>query len=144
MNNPNLGKVGRHFQPGQSGNPSGKPKGTPNRSTIAKKILEMPCIIPDNLYDILLGIYPDLNRNTTIENLATLVQASKAISRADVNSYKAVMDSAYGAPKQAIEMETIEPGPAIDYDDLSESALQEIINLQNKTKKPSFEDDELF
>lgn len=144
MNNPNLGKVGRHFKPGQSGNPAGKPKGTPNRSTIAKKILEMPCVIPDELYDILIGIYPDLNRKTTIENLATLVQASKAISRADVNSYKAVMDSAYGAPKQSIELESIEPTDIIDYDQLSESALEEIMNLQNKNKSSTFEDDELF
>ncbi len=69
------------WQPGQSGNPGGKPKGARNRSTILRELL-------------------DVNDQELKMHQA---QIDKAIEQKDTNAYKAVLDSAYGAPTQQIE-----------------------------------------
>lgn len=69
------------FQKGESGNPAGRPKGARNRSTIVRELLE-------------------LNENELKMHLA---QIKKAIEKEDTNAYKAVLDSAYGAPKQTTD-----------------------------------------
>lgn len=142
MANPNIGKVGRHFLPGQSGNPGGRPAGSKNRSTIAREVLDMPCDIPDEIFEKLLPYYPALTRKTTIEKLATLVQMARAIKKEDVNSYKAVLDSSYGGVKQSIEMEVNDVTDEIDYSELSEAALEEIANLKKKQPAPEFDQDD--
>ncbi len=91
------------FEIGQSGNPAGKIPGTKNRSTIARKILEMRGLLPQATYEKLKEVYPELTQQMTAEEMATLVQLVQAITKGDVNAYKAVMDSAYGAPKQEID-----------------------------------------
>lgn len=145
MRGDNLIGLGRRFKPGESGNPAGKPKGTKNRSTVARKVLEMPCFIPDDIYEKLIQVYPDIQRQTTIEDLATLVQMARAIKKEDVNSYKAVLDSSYGGVKQSIEMEVNDVTDEIDYSELSEAALEEIANLKKKQPEPDFgENDDLW
>lgn len=85
-------------------NPNGRPKGTRNRSTIAKMVLSMKAGVPSNkLMEKVRELYPNLPKKLTIEELSTLVQMTKAINAGDTQAYKAVMDSAYGAPK--VEME---------------------------------------
>lgn len=69
------------FKAGQSGNPNGRPKGKRNRSTILKELL-------------------DLNDQELKMHQA---QIEKAIELKDTNAYKAVLDSAYGAPVQQID-----------------------------------------
>jgi Arc/MetJ-type ribon-helix-helix transcriptional regulator len=69
------------FQKGESGNPAGRPKGAKNRSTIVRELLE-------------------LDENELKMHLA---QIKKAIEKEDTNAYKAVLDSAYGAPKQTTD-----------------------------------------
>lgn len=69
------------FKKGESGNPAGRPKGAKNRSTIVRELLE-------------------LNENELKMHLA---QIKKAIEKEDTNAYKAVLDSAYGAPKQTTD-----------------------------------------
>ena len=91
------------FQPGKSGNPSGKLPGTKNRSTIARKVLEMRALFADEMFDKLQQQYPEITKQMTVEEIGTVVQAHKMISEGDTNAYKALHDSAYGAPKQETE-----------------------------------------
>ena len=87
------------FEQGESGNPNGRPKGSKNRSTIAKKWLEVNQSLKN----------PLTNETETMsqEDLMTLALIKKA-REGDVNAYKALMDSGYGAPVQQVIQETIE------------------------------------
>ena len=79
---------------GESGNPNGRPKGSKNRSTIAKKWLE----VNQSLKNPLTGE----NETMSQEDLMTLALIKKARD-GDVAAYKALMDSGYGAPLQQID-----------------------------------------
>jgi hypothetical protein len=94
--------IGKGFKPGQSGNPDGRAIGSKNRSTIARKILEMRSILPAERMTALKAQFPEITDNMTVEEIMTIVMAEGAMS-GDDKSYKAVMDSAYGAPKQEID-----------------------------------------
>jgi hypothetical protein len=87
------------WEKGESGNPNGRPKGSKNRSTIARQWLE----VNQNLKNPLTGE----NENMSQEDLMTLALIKKA-REGDVNAYKALMDSGYGAPVQQIEQTNIE------------------------------------
>lgn len=81
----------------------GRPLGVKNRSTIARKILSMSAIMPDETFAQLKESFPDIEQRMTTEEIATIVMLGAAIAKKDVNAYKAIMDSAYGAPKQEVE-----------------------------------------
>jgi hypothetical protein len=83
---------------GESGNPAGRPKGSKNRSTIAKHWLE----VNQTLKNPLTGEQETMSQ----EDLMTLALIKKARD-GDVNAYKALMDSGYGAPLQQID-QTVE------------------------------------
>lgn len=87
------------WQKGESGNPAGRPKGAKNRSTIARKWLE----VNQSLKNPLTGE----NETMSQEDLMTLALIKKA-REGDVNAYKALMDSGYGAPVQQIEQTLME------------------------------------
>ena len=92
---PNKENIEKHeFKKGESGNPNGRPKGSLNRSTIAKYWLE----VNQNLKNPLTGE----NETMSQEDLMTLALIKKA-REGDVNAYKALMDSGYGAPKQTTD-----------------------------------------
>lgn len=91
------------FQPGQSGNPNGRPVGTKSRATIARKVLEMNIIVPENMMEHIKTVFPDIEDRMSVEEIATIAMISNAITKGDVNSYKSVMDSAYGTPKEQVE-----------------------------------------
>ncbi|WP_018622108.1 DUF5681 domain-containing protein [Spirosoma luteum] len=93
------------FQPGQSGNPSGKKPGTKNRTTTVRELLELARGLPDHLK----SEFPEFEK-VTYEELITLAQLNRAAD-GDTIAYKAVMDSAYGAPKQATEHTGPDGGP---------------------------------
>lgn len=97
--------IGKGFKPGQSGNPSGKPPGTKNRSTIARKVLEMRGLLSKGRMEGLKAKFPEVTDSMTVEEIMTIVMAENAIT-GDDKAYKAVMDSAYGAPKQDIDHTT--------------------------------------
>ena len=82
------------FKKGESGNPNGRPKGSLNRSTIAKYWLE----VNQNLKNPLTGE----NQTMSQEDLMTLALIKKARD-GDVGAYRALMDSGYGAPKQTTD-----------------------------------------
>jgi hypothetical protein len=98
------------FKKGESGNPNGRPKGTKNRSTIARQWLE----VNQSLKNPLTGE----NETMSQEDLMTLALIKKARD-GDVGAYKALMDSGYGAPVQQIEQQQTTV-------DLSELTTEEI------------------
>ena len=82
------------FKKGQSGNPKGRPKGSLNRSTIAKKWLAVTKMGQNPIT----GEQEELSQ----EDIITLAQIRKAIN-GDTSAYRALEDSAYGAPIQQID-----------------------------------------
>lgn len=84
---------------GEVRNPNGRPKGALNRSTIARKWLE----VNQALKNPLTGEQETMSQ----EDLMTLALIKKARD-GDVAAYKALMDSGYGAPLQQIEQTNIE------------------------------------
>jgi len=89
---------------GEIRNPTGKPKGTRNRSTIARMVLSMRGEFPDKIYEVLRETYPDLPRFADLEFIATVMQVDKAINGKDTAAYNAVISSAYGNATQTVEM----------------------------------------
>ena len=111
---PNKENITKHeFKKGESGNPNGRPKGSKNRSTIARKWLEVNQSLKN----------PLTNQEETMsqEDLMTLALIKKARD-GDVNAYKALMDSGYGAPLQQIEQTILEQPifPDVSADDFDE------------------------
>ena len=82
------------FKPGQSGNPKGRPKGAKSRSTVIKRWLEAM----DKGKNPMTGEVESMS----VEDKMTLALIGKAL-KGDTQAYKALMDSAYGQPKQEIE-----------------------------------------
>jgi len=107
MNNPNAIDNLKPFEKGKSGNPEGRPAGVKNRSTIVRKWLE----IEVNEKNPLTGLAEKLS----YEDIITLAQIKKAKDEQDTNAYKALQDSAYGAPKQEID-QTVTGHIAINID----------------------------
>ena len=88
------------FPPGNNANPNGRPKGSKNRSTIARKWLEV-------MQDAKNPITGELEKLSQ-EDLMTLAIIHKA-RKGDVNAYKQLMDSAFGMPTQQIDVTTEKP-----------------------------------
>jgi hypothetical protein len=87
------------FKKGESGNPNGRPKGSKNRSTIARQWLETT----QKAKNPITGVEEIL----TQEDLGTLAMVKK-MREGDVSAYKELMNSAYGAPLQQIEQTIVE------------------------------------
>ena len=87
------------YKKGQSGNPKGRPKGSKNRSSVAKKWLS----VEQNQKNPLTNKDEDMSQ----EDLITLALIKKA-RKGDVQAYQKLLDSAYGAPVQQIEQTNIE------------------------------------
>ena len=128
MPNPENLRPKEPWKPGQSGNPKGYPKGVPNRSTIARKVLEMRMNPPDMILKILYDLYPTLKKTLTLEEVATMIVGLKAVIDKDVQAYKALMDSAYGSPIQDITSNQ-QITHDITYSNVSDN---ELINRINK------------
>lgn len=92
---------------GEVRNPNGRPKGSKNRSTIARQILSMKTTLPEKAHAQLLAIFPQMKQKLTVEEVITLIQAAKAIGQKDTVAYKALLDSAYGT-SVSLEMEKTE------------------------------------
>ena len=105
----NLKKFSSEYQPEKNG----RNKGSKNRSTIARYWLE----VNQNLKNPLTGESETMSQ----EDLMTLALIKKA-REGDVNAYKALMDSGYGAPIQQVEQTIIEQPlfPDVQEDDSNE------------------------
>ena len=82
------------YKSGESGNPTGRPKGSLNRKTVAREYL---AFLQEEV-NPLTGIKELLSN----EDMITLALIHKA-KKGDVNAYKALMDSAYGAVNQSVK-----------------------------------------
>jgi hypothetical protein len=103
------------FNKGESGNPNGRPKGSKNRSTIARQWLE----VNQNLKNPLTGV----NETMSQEDLITLALIKKARD-GDVNAYNAIMNSGYGAPVQHIEQQQT----TVDLSELTTEEIKAFLN----------------
>jgi hypothetical protein len=105
-NEENLKKFSAEYQPEKNG----RPKGSRNRSTIARLWLETT----QKAKNPITGVEETL----TQEDLGTLAMVKK-MRDGDVSAYKALMDSGYGAPVQQIEQTNIEQPlfPDVNTDD---------------------------
>lgn len=74
------------FKAGQSGNSKGRPKGSRNRSTIVRELLEAKATVGD-------GQLVDQITRALIQKAA----------EGDVRAFKELMDSAYGKIKDSVE-----------------------------------------
>ena len=99
-NEGNLTPFSKDYQPENNG----RPKGSKNRSTIAKYWLE----VNQSLKNPLTGVSETMSQ----EDLMTLALIKKA-REGDVNAYKALMDSGYGAPLQVIDQTVTEKQPPV-------------------------------
>lgn len=88
------------FEKGSIPNPNGRPKGSKNRSTIARKWLETM----QNAKNPITGADEHLSQ----EDLITLAMIHKA-RKGDVAAYKQLMDSTFGMPTQQIDVQTERP-----------------------------------
>lgn len=113
------------FQKGQSGNPAGRPLGLRNKSTIAKKWL-----------DVHVSIQNPMTQNfekMPIEEGMILMQIGKAL-RGDTSAFRALMDMVYGSSVGQIE-------PAMDTPPIAQTAkdvedrLKTILQSIKKQKK---------
>lgn len=93
------------FKKGQSGNPNGRPKGSRNRSTVAKQWLE---VIQD-VKNPITGKTEGLEQ----QDIMTLALIKKA-RNGDVSAYKELMDSAYGKALQKTENTNLDVTPLTD------------------------------
>ena len=108
------GQIEPRWEKGQSGNPKGRPLGSKNRSTIARYWLD----INQSLLNPLTGAEEIMSQ----EDVMTLALIKKA-REGNVNAYKALMDSGYGAPLQQIEQTNTD----IDLSDLTTDELRSLL-----------------
>ena len=106
----NLKKFTSEYQPKKNG----RPKGSRNRSTIARQWLE----VNQKLKNPITGQDETMSQ----EDLMTLALIKKA-REGDVSAYKALMDSGYGAPVQQIEQQQT----SIDLSDLTTDEIRDIL-----------------
>ena len=92
------------FQPGQSGNPDGRKPGSKNRSTVARQVLDLAVNLPSHKLARLQQMLPELTADIDVEMAMSLALAVRVI-KGDINAYKTLMYSAYGAPKRTIDSE---------------------------------------
>jgi hypothetical protein len=112
--------VGNRFSSENQPVSNGRPVGVKNRSTIAKQILALQAK-PDELVMAKINeLHPEIMDRLTTEEVATIMIAGQAML-GDVNAYKAIMDSAYGAPKQEIEQHNLNTN-VLSNDPLSDAA----------------------
>ena len=91
------GQIEPRWEKGESGNPNGRPKGSRNRSTVAKQWLEVAQKIKN----------PITGQDETLEqqDIMTLALIKKA-REGDVSAYRELMDSAYGKAIQQTDITT--------------------------------------
>ena len=97
----------------------GRPKGSKNRSTVIKQVLET----------IFNGADPLTGKEwqDTYESVISRSIVKKALD-GDVSAYNAIMDSAYGKARQTIEQTTTEI-KGTEYDDLSAEKKAKILKI---------------
>ena len=87
------------FPKGRSGNPSGRPKGSKNRTTLVRELLEMESSFNN----------PLSGKDQTLTYAEQIIIAQIAEARkGNVQAFKELMDSAYGKMKEVHQFEETE------------------------------------
>jgi hypothetical protein len=102
------------WKKGESGNPSGRPKGSKNRSTIAAYWLG----VEQKAKNPITGVDEIMSQ----EDLLTLAQIKRA-REGDTAAYKALLDSTYGAPTQQVE----QVQTTYDFSNLNAEEVRELL-----------------
>lgn len=92
------------WQAGQSGNPAGKPKGTRNRATVIREILEQAAV---DAFSPQLSTYFEAHpeqKPKTIQDQMALAIAVKAL-HGDVAAFKELMDGVHGKLTENVKTE---------------------------------------
>jgi len=87
------------FKKGQSGNPNGRPKGTKNRSTLVRELLEMESTFNNPL--------TEQSEKLSYAEQIIIAQIAEA-RKGNVQAFKELMDSAYGKIKDVHQFEETE------------------------------------
>lgn len=97
------GRNGGTLLAGSHGKETGRPKGSRNRSTIAREFLEtvMKARNPISGKD----------ENLTIEQRMTLSIIGQVLSKGNVQAYNSILDNAYGKQKETLEVEGLNVTP---------------------------------
>jgi len=91
--------VKHQWTKGQSGNPKGKPKGSKNRSTIIREILDL----------MVKKVNADGDEVwQSKEYLMVEALVNKATEKGDVNAFNAVYNNLYGNLKDTVDLNTTE------------------------------------
>jgi len=92
----NLKKFSSEYQPKKNG----RTKGSKNRSTIVRELLEV----------LLKRKNPLTGKEEwmSAEHHMTIAVLQKAFEKGDVNAYNALMNSGYGSPKDTVDVNTTE------------------------------------
>lgn len=85
-------------------NRNGRPKGSLNRKTMAREVLQTIAVYPDEAYEKAQQLFPGISREMSIHKMKLFVQAWKAIVNGDTTAARFLSDEAFG--KQAQEEET--------------------------------------
>lgn len=104
------GRNGGTLKPNKKGgvpNPNGRPKGSRNRATIAKWVLSLKGIFPDKVFEELRKIYPEIEKQMSVEEIAMIMQVNRAIQKSDTKALEFLINSAYLPHKQDHEPPTI-------------------------------------
>lgn len=97
-------KIGNRFQPGESGNPNGRPKGSRNASTILREMMEKEA--PDQIVDAKFvrefckGVTKPTNGHAIV---ARMMQA--AMIDGESWAVKEIFDRLEGKAKQSVEID---------------------------------------
>jgi len=118
------------FEPGQSGNPNGRPEGSRNRSTIIRKLLGMKGVLPDKMLEGLQKMFPEVQKNTSVEEVMHVAMLGRVITKQDPKAYTAIMDNAYGKQKQ--EVTGADGAPLIPHNPYSGMSLEELQAIKAK------------
>jgi hypothetical protein len=90
---------------GEVRNPAGRPKGAKDRTTVARWVLSMPAVLPEKIFEAMKIKYPEMQKNMTIEEIALLIQANKAVETGDTKALELILNNAYKPHSQEIKSE---------------------------------------
>jgi hypothetical protein len=121
--------------PGQSGNPKGKKKGSKNRSTITRMLLETQIRLPEHISNKLKEVFPTIPEETSAEYIMVLGQIAKAVSSWDTMAFNAVFDSAYGKAGYVTPTQQQEDQTEIEM--TKDAVAKEIMKVAMMSQDPS-------
>jgi hypothetical protein len=65
----------------------------------------MPAVLPEKIFEAMKIKYPEMQKNMTIEEIALLIQANKAVETGDTKALELILNNAYKPHSQEIKSE---------------------------------------